>query len=356
MSNVLNNISALQPNSAPIAASNLRRGQGPSFDQALSGVAPGAPAGEQNFATRYLSMWKNPFLKSASVANGGYGLEAMAGASGFGGPGEARAALTRLASAASQAASQSVVRHGQGPSGWSSGAAGLAGGGPRATASPLVAATPSALGHATLGDLSRRFESGNLGPAAIGYDPVGGTSYGLYQIASRVGSMDAFIDYCHDKAPDIAVKLSAAGPANTGGREGKMPDAWRAIAEAGPKRFADLQRDFIRDSHYLPAARGVEDKTGLSLAQMSPALKEVLWSTAVQHGPQGATRIFASSVEHAREMKLTGKTFEAEVIDAIYDLRADRFGSQPPRIQAAVRDRFEKERDLALLMHQGRKA
>ena len=44
-----------------------------------------------------------------------------------------------------------------------------------------------------LGSLSAKFESGTEGVAAIGYDRVGGTSYGKYQIASKPGTMDRFL-------------------------------------------------------------------------------------------------------------------------------------------------------------------
>ena len=46
-----------------------------------------------------------------------------------------------------------------------------------------------------IGKLAAQFESGSDGIAAVGYDKHGGTSYGKYQIASRVGSMDNFLSF-----------------------------------------------------------------------------------------------------------------------------------------------------------------
>ena len=69
-----------------------------------------------------------------------------------------------------------------------------------------------------MGRLSARFESGGDGIAAIGYDRTGGTSYGKYQIASRVGSMKSFLNFLDGEAPDIAQRLRKAGPADSGSR------------------------------------------------------------------------------------------------------------------------------------------
>jgi hypothetical protein len=79
------------------------------------------------------------------------------------------------------------------------------------------------------GSLSSRYESGGT-IDCIGYDKKGGTSYGQYQIASKTGTMDNFVTFLEDKAPDIAERLKSAGPADTGGRTGRMPETWKQIA------------------------------------------------------------------------------------------------------------------------------
>ena len=116
-----------------------------------------------------------------------------------------------------------------------------------------------------IGVLSAHFESCEKGPGAIGYDDNGGTSYGTYQISSRAGTMKLFIDYLSEQAPDLANKLKAAGPANTGNSSGKMPAAWKKVATQDPVRFSKLQYDFIEKSHYLPAVQEISDRTGLDI-------------------------------------------------------------------------------------------
>jgi hypothetical protein len=210
-----------------------------------------------------------------------------------------------------------------------------------------------------LGSLAAKFESGSEGIAAIGYDRKGGTSYGKYQIASRVGTMDSFISYLQDRAPDLAERLNAAGPANTGGRSGRMPAEWRAIAAEQPTRFEQLQNDFIHISHFEPAMRGVAEGTGLVFEKMPLALQEVLFSTAVQHGPSGATRIITQAAQRVGAQKIqTGdgkksaaaKKAEEQLITQIYNLRAGQFISSTAQVQSAVRNRLRQEMREAIQM------
>jgi hypothetical protein len=199
-----------------------------------------------------------------------------------------------------------------------------------------------------LGMLSARFESGSAGIAAIGYDRVGGTSYGKYQIASKPGSMDQFIQFLDSEAPDLAEKLRAAGPADTGGRKGSMPTVWKAIAESEPGRFTALQEGFIRRSHYEPALEAVS-RAGFDAESFSPAMKEVLWSTSVQHGPAAAARIFIRAAEQADP---AGQR-EQDLIRGVYASRAGQFKSSTESVRAAVQDRLRREQRMALAMVKG---
>lgn len=211
-----------------------------------------------------------------------------------------------------------------------------------------------------LGKLSALFESGKEGSAAIGYDKTGGTSYGQYQIASNTGTMDEFIAFLEKQAPRLARVLKKAGPANTGSREGRMPEAWRAVNAKDPKGFAGLQQSFIQERLYEPALEKLRG-AGLNDKGMSRALREVLFSTAVQHGPSGAAAIIgkalretaASAGESASPAggpAAESRKTEGELIERIYALRKERFGSSSPEVRKAVAARLQNERDLALDM------
>lgn len=202
-----------------------------------------------------------------------------------------------------------------------------------------------------IGKLSARFESGGDGIAAIGYDSTGGTSYGKYQIASRVGSMKSFLEFLDNEAPDISKRLRKAGPANTGSRRGAMPDEWRAIAKEQPERFEQLQESFIHESHYKPALSAIEKSTGIDSSSLSAAMREVIWSTAVQHGPAGAARIFARA--DGLSGKSTDAAYERKLINNVYNVRAGQFGSSTRQVREAVQSRFRQEKQLALNMLEG---
>lgn len=205
-----------------------------------------------------------------------------------------------------------------------------------------------------IGRLSAQFESGREGIAAIGYDSAGGTSYGKYQIASRVGSMKNFLEFLDGEAPDLSKRLRKAGPANTGSRRGAMPNEWRAIAREQPERFEKLQESFINQSHYQPALDAIAQCTGIDASSLSAAMREVIWSTAVQHGPAGAARIFARADDMSG--KASEASYERKLINNVYALRAGQFGSSSHQVRAAVLNRFRQEKQLALNMLDGTRA
>jgi hypothetical protein len=160
--------------------------------------------------------------------------------------------------------------------------------------------------------------------------------------------MNHFIDYMSEQAPDLAGKLKAAGAANTGSTSGKMPEVWKKIAATDPVRFSKLQFDFIEKSHYVPALQEISQRTGLDVSKAPRALQEVLWSTAVQHGPNGAAKLFTKAIGRA-QAKNGGVKLD-QLIGSVYDLRAGQFGSSGGGVQAAARHRFREEGRLALAM------
>ena len=197
-----------------------------------------------------------------------------------------------------------------------------------------------------MGKLSAQFESGRDGIAAVGYDRNGGTSYGKYQVSSRAGSLGDFLDFLDTEAPELSKRLRSAGPGNTGSRKGAMPDVWRAIANEQPERFEELQEAFVRESHYKPAVEAIAQRTSLDADKLSTAMREVIWSTAVQHGPTGAARIFARADDMSGSPNDPG--YERKLISNVYKVRAGQFGSSTSEVQAAVQNRFRQERTLAL--------
>lgn len=205
------------------------------------------------------------------------------------------------------------------------------------------------------GKLAALFESaGDAG--AIGYDKLGGTSYGLFQLSSRMGVVDDFLTFLKTKAPHVARRLEGQGPANTGSTRGEMPDAWRALAKEIPDLFRTLQTDFVRGSHFEPALDRIRQTTGLDMSNLSGALKETLFSTSIQHGAHGAADIFANALGALQGSGLSlgdapgGLGFESDLIQAVYGERGKRFTGSSESVREAALSRMGREQALALAL------
>ncbi|SFN04135.1 hypothetical protein [Thermodesulforhabdus norvegica] len=196
----------------------------------------------------------------------------------------------------------------------------------------------------TMGYVSAFFESGSA-PGAIGYDPSGGTSYGIYQLSSRRGTVDEFLDYLDKVKPEWAERLRRSGNADTGSTRGAFPDEWKAIASENPEEFAKIQHSFIKEKFYEPLKEKIEKAFGWDVDGTSEALREALWSTAVQHGVAGAFRLVEETVSRHG---IPGN--EQDFLKRLYEARATRFGRLPDRIERAVLSRLAGEKELLLSM------
>lgn len=233
----------------------------------------------------------------------------------------------------------------------------LTGEGP-AVQRPVVAAAPErALTRnpavESIGSIAAQFESGDKGIEAIGYDRTGGTSYGKYQIASRVGTMNRFLNFLAEREPAWAERLRKSGPANTGSTHGRMPAEWARIASEDAAKFERLQTEFIKKDHYQPAREKILMQTGVDIDTAKPAVREALFSTAVQHGAGGAARIFNAAID--KFLKKPGvepgaKSFEQALVSEVYTKRQDQFGSSTNAVRASVRGRLRQEKDMVLAM------
>jgi len=189
-----------------------------------------------------------------------------------------------------------------------------------------------------LGSLSARYES-NGKPGAIGFDSVGGFSYGSYQIAARTGTMKAFLNFLRESFPSAAAKLAQAGgnAAAVAGTDA-FKAAWKLLAKN--PAFNAAQHDFIKSTHYDIFAKKLISDLDLDLAVHSIQLKNVAWSVAVQHGP--ANSIFKNALDEKPVPALKDR----EIIIAVYDERSDvdrYFPSSSAQIKKAIRARYATE-------------
>jgi hypothetical protein len=127
---------------------------------------------------------------------------------------------------------------------------------------------------------------------------------------------------------------------------------WKEIAKEDREGFLKLQRDYAKLMYYDAAVLFIKSNYGLDVNTRSAALQNVIWSTAIQHGPTAP--VFGPAISAAG-----GKTAsDLKLINAIYDERSkvDRFGVPmyfygcKPDVQQGVLIRFANERQDALNM------
>ncbi len=168
-----------------------------------------------------------------------------------------------------------------------------------------------------LGSLSERYESGGHGTGTVsnGLRDPGGVSYGLYQLASRTGTVAEFVRGEGARwAGDFAGKRPGS-PAFTA--------AWQAVAVRDGAAFGAAQHAFIERTHYRPAVAGVLRQTGLDLDARADAVRDACWSVAVQHG--AAVTILCRAVRAADAGLPRGdRRYDRALVEAIYVARADQ--------------------------------
>ena len=215
-----------------------------------------------------------------------------------------------------------------------------------APAAPAPAATPAVAAHGAddeLGALSAKFETGGRGCGTVsgGVGDPGGVSYGSYQLASKLKRPEAFL-----------AAEGAAWKAEFGGAASGTPPfsaVWKAIAAREPDAFQAAQHNYIKRTHYDVQVAHVKAQTGQDLDARCNAVRNAVWSTAVQHGPSTDVIVRA----------LNGRQLDdTSLLNAIYaergrrraDGKLARFPNASAAVQAGVAKRFTAELRDALAM------
>lgn len=209
-------------------------------------------------------------------------------------------------------------------------------------ASPLLAADPP------LGKLSEKYESGNRGPATVsdGVGDPGGVSYGTYQLASKVGRADAFVKKYYAKEFE-GMKAGTD----------EFTKRWKELAAKDADGLRKNEHEYIKDTHYDPQAAKLAKELKLDVAKRSAALRDVVWSTAVQHGPNTDVIVKAAGTL-TKDGKAIGDVTDEELIRAVYaergrkteDGKLARFTRVSDKWIPGLTKRFENELKDALAM------
>lgn len=230
-------------------------------------------------------------------------------------------------------------------------ASGNSTGGGGYTGSPSGGTAFAYSADAKIGDTIASFESGSQGIHKIGYDSMGGTSYGKWQLSSIAGSMEDWLkdlEAAGGEQAAIAQRIRAAGPLNTGSKTGAAVEQYLKEAAANPALIEETQRQSLLKHNYNVAMDSL-NKSGLgSLVGMingDKSLQEMAFSTSVQHGGGGAANIL-------RKVYRQGMSRE-DLIKAVYKERGGRFGGSNAQVQEAVKSRFGDEQSRILGMNEG---
>jgi len=216
-----------------------------------------------------------------------------------------------------------------------------------------VAPMPPTEGHKELGKLSEEFETGGRGPGIVstGVGDAGGVSYGSYQMTSKNGgTVLRFVSQPAFPWRDDFRSLSPGSPEFTA--------KWKAIATATPEDFHAAQHAYIKATHFDVLAANTLDTDRLDVITRSAALQDVIWSTAVQHGPN--TPVIHRALAALRSQG--GQDADDRgLIQAIYAERGRRdasgalayFANNSAAVQDGVAKRFVREERSALRMLDG---
>ncbi len=166
-----------------------------------------------------------------------------------------------------------------------------------------------------LGALSTRYESSGRGPGTVssGHGDRGGISYGSYQLASHVGSLQKFLISTEFKP--YAAQFVGLKPNSR-----EFIAKWKLLAKIDPKGFQAVQHAYTQRRYYQAAVDKVKIATSFDISQQSKTIKDVVWSTSVQHGT--APELISKAIrETDATMKRTGPTYSAALIKNIYKER-----------------------------------
>jgi murein DD-endopeptidase MepM/ murein hydrolase activator NlpD len=206
--------------------------------------------------------------------------------------------------------------------------------------------------NAELGCLSSKYEVGNRGCGTVsgGVGDAGGASYGSYQMTSKPagGTVKRFVTQAGFPFASNFANLVPGTAAFTA--------AWKNCASSYSQEFQQCQHNYIEKTHYAPFVAKIKSQDGLDVTTRSVALQNVVWSTAVQHGPGNS--IVHLAIQSLRGLSPSDPNYDKKLIMAIYAERGRKnaagvlvhFARNSAAVQRGVANRFVSEERDALAM------
>ncbi|NBV82499.1 hypothetical protein EBR57_00015 [bacterium] len=187
-----------------------------------------------------------------------------------------------------------------------------------------------------LGSVSAQFESsGNYGAVSAGVGDAGGKSYGIFQLSSKMGSLNAFLG-----SSSYAGHFNGLVPGSP-----EFDDKWRSLAN--DPGFAQEQLKYGQEKYYKPALDRLSSM-GIDLSRRSQAVQELIMSTAVQYGPANNK---LSRVLNGKDVSALSDEQIINLVQAskIENIKGD-FTDSSEDVRNGVLNRIERERKTLLSM------
>ena len=201
-----------------------------------------------------------------------------------------------------------------------------------------------------IGQTSEQFETGGRGPSTINdYNGAaagdyGGASYGSYQLASYLPSKLPNGQSRPSSKNSPVLKFLATSKFKSS-FEGLQPatkefdDMWVSIASTYSDKFEEEQHKYIEEKYYRVMLSNLKRK-GLDLSGFGPAVQDLIWSTAVQLGPN-FTSIFLVPLKNRSTLT------DSDIVNLVSQYKIGNvnkfFKSSSKNIQDGVASRYTNE-------------
>ncbi|GIM30236.1 hypothetical protein CPJCM30710_29020 [Clostridium polyendosporum] len=199
--------------------------------------------------------------------------------------------------------------------------------------------------NSMLGYISGKEES-DFNPAAILDKPsdLGGVSCGVWQFSSNAGSLGRFMMWLQSRKPEFYTVLNDARVKDDNSYKDNFKAAWISIANNYYDEFFNIQQEFAENLFYdefIQIARTNGYEPGRLLNHSST--RNMIWSTAIQHGPTGAYRIFSNIDSNLPMEDYIRKVYEARFVIIAASYPPDSSDPGVVAIYNGVKERFDEE-------------
>lgn len=201
---------------------------------------------------------------------------------------------------------------------------------------------------------------------------IGGCSYGSSQLAcgkwpkDKGMTMKTYLARLQKNSPNVWAALgggsldsmveAACNPSS--GKHSSFLSGWKGLCSSGLKNeFAGGQEAFIKATHYDEACRLIKKNYGIDINSFPPEVQMAVYSASVALGAGGASKWMMRDVVKKLGNNLSDPPTPTEkLLEVMYDVRKNYYGSSSPAIRKSVQNRWEKEKKEALESYAIRKA